>query len=457
MQRDSSLANQQQDYINIINRSGEHLLELINDILEMTKIESGRISYHENIFDFWIFLKDLEQMLRVRADSKNLKLSFKYDRDVPQFITTDKGKLRQILINLLGNALKFTDTGTVSLRVRSGLVPEISTGELIGNDDRFYLTFEVEDTGVGIHPDEIGQLFKPFSQSSSGLQSGEGTGLGLPISRKFIQLMGGDIRVSSVVNQGSQFLFFIPYQPVTTEYQKPSRIPAASGSSQEHRALQYQHIKSLPIRPKILAVEDNATNRLLLVKMLTAMGFEVQEAENGQVAIDLWESWCPDLILMDMRMPVLDGYRATQEIKKRPGGESTIIIALTASAFEEQRQQILNVGCDDFVRKPFNADALLETIARYLNLEILPQKLDHSSPTISVSPTVVFTEFDCVTHLKSQSSPWLEKLYQAASQGSDDRLLTLLEELPAEEAPLKQHLKTLVLDFRFDRILELVA
>ena len=478
MQRDSSLAPQNQDYLNIINRSGEHLLELINDILEMTKIESGRICYHQSTFDLWEFLSDLERMLRVRAEGKGLSFSFERGPIVPQFISTDKGKLRQILINLLGNAIKFTEAGTVTLRVEVGLPssftppdltsanlspsnlsysnlfpsnlsPDLALGE---TNDRCYLNFSIEDTGVGIAFDELDQLFKPFSQTRSGLQSGEGTGLGLPISRKFIQLMGGDIQVSSVVNQGSTFLFFIPYQPATLELLPTAALSTGSGS-QTHS--QKQKIKALSIRPKILAVEDNVTNRLLLVEMLTEMGFEVQEAENGKVAIELWQSWHPDLILMDMRMPVMDGYRATQIIKKQPKGENTIVIALTASAFEEQRQQILNIGCDDFVRKPFQAEQLLETIVRYLNLELEPS----SDPVPESVPKMTQTsggEFKVGDHLKQQSLPWLEQLQQAASQGSDDRLFALLDELPEEQEMLKQHLKTLVMDFRFDRILELV-
>jgi signal transduction histidine kinase/NO-binding membrane sensor protein with MHYT domain/DNA-binding NarL/FixJ family response regulator len=462
MQRDSSLANVHQDYLNIINRSGEHLLELINDILEMTKIESGRISYHQTTFDLWTFLNDLERMLRIRAENKGLRFAVECAPIVPQFITTDKGKLRQILINLLGNAIKFTEMGTVSLHVEAGLPPEVALEPLLGaaltpDPNQCYLTFRIEDTGVGIGADELDQLFQPFSQTRSGLQSGEGTGLGLPISRKFIQLMGGDIQVSSVVNQGSTFLFFIPYQPGRSELQGPRLSTVSAGSNSMEQPFIQRKIKALPNRPKILAVEDNATNRLLLVEMLTTMGFEVREAENGREAIELWEVWHPDLILMDMRMPVMDGYQATQEIKKRPADQSTIIIALTASAFEEQRQHILNVGCDDFIRKPFQAEVLLETIAHSLNLELesILDPAHHPSTRGKIAPSSL-TEFKIADHLKQQSLPWLEQLQQAASQGSDDRLLDLLEELPEDQEVLKQQIKALVMDFRFDRILELV-
>jgi two-component system sensor histidine kinase/response regulator len=447
MQRDASLAVPHQEYINIINRSGEHLLELINDILEMTKIESGRIIYQESSFDLWLFLTDIERMLRVKSASKNIDLSFSWTPSVPQFISTDKGKLRQILINLIGNAIKFTQAGSVSLVVDTHC-PEAPELEL--HPEQSYLSFRIQDTGVGIAPEEQPQLFEPFSQTSSGLQSGEGTGLGLPISRKFVQLMGGDLQVFSQVNQGSLFVFWIRYQP--------SAALGLDSSSRFANTVRTLDLSSSRSKPKILAVEDHATNRLLLVKMLTDMGFEVQEAENGKVAIERWRSWQPDLILMDMRMPVMDGYTATQSIKESPEGQGTIIIALTASAFEEQRQQILNAGCDDFIRKPFQAETLLETIARYLKVELRSETGTEPYALAPVpSPDLPCPELDLPSQVKSQSEDWLGRLHQAASQGNDDYLFALLEELPPNQDSLKQQLKELVMDFRFDRILELVA
>jgi two-component system sensor histidine kinase/response regulator len=466
MQRDLSLTTQNQDYINIINRSGEHLLELINDILEMTKIESGRVAFHASTFDLCVFLTDLERMLRVKAESKQLQLILSCDPDVPQFITTDKGKLRQVLINLLGNGIKFTHTGFVALRVRKGRslpspASSPSPKTIVGADAEVeYLSFIVEDTGMGIEPEELNKLFQPFSQTRSGLQSGEGTGLGLPISHKFVHLMGGDFQVISHAGKGSQFQFYIRYVPA-----QPA--PSLTDSTAFQSALTLP--PSIQPQPKILAVEDHQTNRLFLVKMLKSMGFQVKEAENGQEAIDLWQTWQPDIILMDMRMPIMDGYTATQQIKSTPEGQKTIIIALTASAFEEQRQTILTVGCDDFVRKPFRANTLFNVLCHHLKITIDSTPLgDRSQPYIAASDRLSFTSYtptpfdqnpgrDLVEPLAAQSADWRQQIQKAAAQGSDDRLLELLAQLPDEQSDLKKQLKELVMDFRFDRILELVA
>jgi len=468
MQKDLSLTAQNQDYINIVNRSGEHLLELINDILEMTKIESGRVTFHASTFDLYVFLTDLERMLRVKAESKQLKLIFTCDPGVPQFITTDKGKLRQVLINLLGNGIKFTHQGFVSLRVKKGRSLSLENDSQTSPNldlqanlkanylETDYLSFIVEDTGMGIESEELNKLFQPFSQTRSGLQSGEGTGLGLPISRSFVHLMGGNFHVTSQANKGSQFEFYIRYTPAQP-------VPLLTDSPPLQSAL------TLPasLQPKILAVEDHSTNRLFLVKMLKSMGFQVQEAENGQEAIDLWQIWQPDLILMDMRMPVMDGYTATQHIKSTPEGQKTIIIALTASAFEEQRQTVLTAGCDDFVRKPFRANTLFNVLCHHLKIAVDSTENKQQSP-MAENDRPSFTRYtpdpldqtspmDWSEPLAAQSSDWRQQIQNAAAQGSDDRLLELLEQLPDDRSELKKQLRELVMDFRFDRILELVA
>ena len=319
-----------------------------------------------------------------------------------------------------------------------------------------YLSFIVEDTGMGIESEELNKLFQPFSQTRSGLQSGEGTGLGLPISRNFVHLMGGDFHVTSQAEKGSQFEFYIRYIPAQP-------VPSLTDSPPLQPAL------TLPasLQPKILAVEDHSTNRLFLVKMLKGMGFQVKEAENGQEAIDLWQTWQPDLILMDMRMPVMDGYTATQHIKSTPEGQKTIIIALTASAFEEQRQTVLTAGCDDFVRKPFRANTLFNVLCHHLKIAVdSPENKNHSPMAENDRPS--FTSYistpldqtspmDWSKPLAAQSPDWRQQIQNAAAQGSDDRLLELLEQLPDDRSELKKQLRELVMDFRFDRILELVA
>ncbi len=330
MGRDRSVSSQHQENLKIINRAGEHLLALINDILEMSKIEAGRTTLNENCFSLTAMLETLESMLKFKAQSKGLELSFEIPSQIPPGVTTDEGKLRQVLINLLGNAIKFTERGKVSLRLNIEYNPPSNSR----------LLFEIEDTGPGIAPEDIDSIFEAFGQSKVGRQYQQGTGLGLPISQKFVELMGGELKVSSTLSKGSIFAFDVVVTAIEGLAIAPSNrgraIGLASGSS-EYR---------------ILAVDDKVDNCYLLETFLTCIGFQVRTAANGEEALALWSSWEPHLILMDMQMPVMDGYEATKQIKATQKGQTTVIIALTASAFEEDRQKVLAVGCDDFATKP---------------------------------------------------------------------------------------------------------
>ncbi|MEO1800864.1 MAG: response regulator [Cyanobacteria bacterium J06629_2] len=351
MTRDSSLKASQQEHLSIVGRSGEHLLDLINDILTMSKIEAGLITLNENSFDLYWLLDSLEEMLRLRAESKGLQLVFEIDPEVPQYINSDESKLRQVLINLLGNGIKFTQVGLVKLRV--GIKGEPSNSE-------FNLQFEVEDTGAGIALEEIDKLFQAFGQTDTGRKSQEGTGLGLSISRQFVRLLSGDITIGSTLNRGTLVSFDI--QATLAEATdipskgSPKRVIGLAPDQPEYR---------------ILVVEDKLASRQLLVKLLESVGFSVREAENGQQAIAEWQSWSPHLIWMDMRMPVMDGYEATQRIKETTEGQNTKILALTASAFEEEKAIILSAGCDDFVRKPFKEEVLFDKMTEHLGVQYL--------------------------------------------------------------------------------------
>jgi GAF domain-containing protein/DNA-binding response OmpR family regulator len=354
MSRDDSLNFDQQENLSIINRSGEHLLTLINDVLEMSKIEAGQTSLNENSFDLYCLLDSIQDMLEIKAAEKSLQLIFDRPTELPQYICTDESKLRQVLINLLGNGIKFTQQGIVILRVSvlsCHLSPLNSTKQLT-------LQFEIEDTGPGIASEEIDKLFEPFAQTETGRKSQEGTGLGLPISRKFVRLMGGDISVTSTVGLGTSFNFHI-------------QVKSAESSEIQPAKFDRRIIGLAPGQPnyRILVVEDKWANRQLLVQLLLPLGFEVKEAANGEEAIALVENWSPDLIWMDMRMPVMDGYAATKEIRAKNWNKPPIIIALTANAFEEERMIALSIGCDDFVRKPFQENTILEKIAEYLGVQ----------------------------------------------------------------------------------------
>ena len=435
MHHDPDLCQEHQQYLDIIAHSGEHLLTLINDILEMSKIEAGRVTLNPNCFDLYRLLHSLEEMLRLKANSKGLELIFECDPNVPQYIITDDKKLRQVLINLLGNAIKFTQVGGVRFRVSSSRKVNL---------EKVKIHFEVEDTGPGIAEEELEHLFEVFSQTELGVKSGEGTGLGLPISQRFVKLMGGDIVVKSIPKNGSIFAFDI-------------QVELAQESSVEMIESSQKVIGIAPNQPidRILVVEDHADNRLLLVQLLRSLGFEVNEAENGQEAIEISLSWHPDLILMDIRMPVMNGYDATQHIKALPQGKNTTIIALTASAFEEERKLVLSAGCDDFIRKPFQETELLATISKHLGVEYLyesdlidyqtkfkTEKSDHSK-TLNASELSVMPE------------EWVEQLYDAAAQCSDILTLRLINQIPLQNTELLQGLKVLVENFRFDLIMEL--
>ncbi len=440
MQRDPTLPIDHSQFVDIIGRSGEHLLTLINDILEMSKIEAGRVLLHQTDFDLHQLLTSLEEMLRLKAESKGLRLQFQRSVGVPRYVTADEGKLRQVLINLLGNAIKFTDQGHITLRVSLG-----GTGDLVAYAQgstpapMTLLRFEVEDTGLGISPDEIQTLFQAFRQTQSGLRSREGTGLGLTISQQFVGLMGGEITVESELAQGSTFRFTIPVQP--------GRAPQTELSPP--RAHGIVGIADPEIPPRVLIVDDDVTSRLLLVKLLTSVGFEVEEAENGQVALDCWRRQPHQLVWMDIRMPVMNGYEATRQIKAAPAGADTVVIALTASAFEEQRQQVLDAGCDDFIRKPFQREELLEKAGRHLGLTY--RYADDPVTSAIAQPIMAFDE----QTICSLSSDWCEKIYQAAAQGSDHLLLNLIQQMPPEQADFANHLQYLISEFRFDQVMRL--
>jgi two-component system sensor histidine kinase/response regulator len=450
--RDAGLSTENQHHLGIISRSGEHLLDLINDILQMSKIEAGRITLNINSFDLYRLLNDIKAMLQLKTTSKGLRLIIDCAPEVPQYIQTDERKLCEVLINLLGNAIKFTEKGSVTLRVRGGLangddwkrgVREINNYSTNLAASSSLIIFEVEDTGLGIAPEEKSKLFTAFGQTETGRNSQEGTGLGLAISQKFVQLMGGDIAVSSTLGKGTIFAF---------------NIQAATSSALEIKTPQETR-KVIGLAPnqrdyRILIVEDNQDNRLLLVKLLTAVGFGVREAKNGQEAVELWASYCPDLILMDMRMPVMNGYEATKEIKKHLQGQATTVIALTASALEEERVVIISAGCDDFMRKPFQEEVLWEKIAQYLGVQYLYEEGTKSGAkrTQELSINSHSLEF----HLSQMPREWVEKLHQAALKCLDHLIIELVKEIPETHAPLANTLEDWAINFIFDQIIDLI-
>jgi len=430
MTRDPILNDQQKKNLHTISASGEHLLGLINDVLEMSKIEAGQTALDEANFDLYRLLTDLEEMFTVRAEAKNLLISFERMPNLPQFIGSDEKKLRQVLINLLGNALKFTKEGGVVLRVA---YQESAVPLVVGQKIR--LLFEVEDTGQGIAPEEQASIFEPFIQSNSGKKSQEGAGLGLSISRQFIRLMKGDIKVKS---RPSQTVFSFDVQVTLGQHENVLKV-------EEKRRV----IGLKPGQPiyRLLVVEDKIENRTLIVQLLTLVGFEVREATNGQEGIEMWRSWQPHLIWMDMRMPVMDGFEAVKQIKADPKGKNTIIIALTASVFDHDRKAILSTGCDDFVMKPFRESTIFEKLTQHLNVQFtydaLPTPADPEPALTAVS-------------LADFPSQWRIDLQKACVAVNKKRVMELINEIRPQHQALAESLDTLVTTYNFNKILSLI-
>lgn len=409
----------QQDDLTVIMHSGQHLLDLINDVLDMSKIESGRMSVRNRNFDLIHLLDNLEEMFRLRAVEKGLALIFEIDPDLPRYIRADEGKLRQVLINLLGNAVKFTGSGRVTLRAIAEL-------------DRLHI--EIEDTGPGLAAHELAVVFDPFVQIDSGQKVPEGTGLGLPISRQFVRLMGSDITASSEVGHGSVFKFDVKIEVVDA-----AAVPLPHSSRRV--------IALAPDQPayRLLIVDDRDSSRQLLVKLLAPLGFDVREATNGQEAIELWEEWRPHLIWMDMRMPIMDGHTATQRIKATTRGQATVIIALTASAFQEERDVILSEGCDDFVRKPFSEDDIFDRLTKHLGVRF-------AYGDDAVQPAVDQRPIDALRPAVALSSDWLDQLRQATIQADLDRIESLIEHIRPQDATLADQLADWARNFNYDQL-----
>ncbi|MEG3901902.1 response regulator [Microcoleus sp. B4-C5] len=451
MSRDSLLSHENLENLRIINRSGQHLLELINDVLDLSKIEAGIIGLDQRSFDLYQLLDTLEEMFQIKAETKKMQLRFSVEANVPQYIKTDEKKLRVCLINLLANAMKFThDGGRIWLRVSvesNQQQPAESESHLNYTFvDPLLILFEVEDTGIGIAAAEIDTLFDAFVQTQAGRKAADGTGLGLTITKKYVQIMGGDIWVKSVLGEGTSFKFNI-------------RVLAAISS--EITVATFQRAIGLeadqPIY-RILAVDDNPDNRLLLVKMLQPIGFEVREAENGYQAVELWESWQPHLIWLDTRMPVMDGFEAVRQIraKEKQTQWRTVIIALTASTFEEKKGEILDAGCDDFVRKPFQEQILFDKMACYLGVRYLYQELPRL-PVRALRRYCVNEKPDSFFGglLAQMPQSWVKELHDAANDVNEELAIQLVDRIWESHPTLAEALKDLLADYRLDRIMDL--
>jgi signal transduction histidine kinase/CheY-like chemotaxis protein len=429
MLRNKNLGQEMSDNAGIIYRSGEHLLTLINNVLDFAKIEAGKTTLNQTDFDLHQLLDDLEDMLHLRAVNAGLELIFDRTDNLPRYIHSDGVKLRQVLLNLLSNAIKFTEKGGVVLRVNTIFDQET---------EHYILDFNINDTGVGIAPAELDRLFEAFSQTKSGEVAQEGTGLGLAISQQFVKLMGGNIAVNSELGKGTTFQFSI-------------EVLEGRASINSQNIGEKQILGLAPDQPiyKILAVDDKPVNYQLLIKLLMPIGFDVKPAINGEEAIALWESWQPHLIFMDMRMPVMDGYQATKYIKSHEQGRATVIIALTASVLEEEKAIVLSAGCDDFIRKPFQESTIFHMLHKYLGVTYIYEEIRES---LVVDFSEVLTSQDFLI----MPQAWLEKLLQITLELDDEKVLQTIEEIPESQIKLRKNLTKLVYQYQFDKIIDLI-
>ena len=431
MNLDSSLTTKNKEFIQIINQAGEHLLQLINNILEIAKIDAGKTTLNIASFDLFALVDSIEKMFSLKASDKNLYLQCKWDINVPQYIQTDEEKLRQVLINLLGNAIKFTDKGGVTLSISK-------------TQKNNLLKFEVSDTGYGIAPEEIDKLFQAFEQTETGRKSQKGSGLGLTISQKFVQLMGGDISVSSTVGLGTKFTFDIEIEEAElpeTETANPDNIIALAPHQPEYR---------------ILVVEILEVDSILLLEILSQIGFVVQEVTEINQITNIWENWQPHLILIDLEILTKSGKQAIEYIKRNSNTQTPIILALTTQSFQDQSSKILSTGCDDLILKPFSQRILLDKIAEHLGVSYIyangesEEKLQIYRPQNSLQKNYLTPEM-----LLAMPIEWVRNLHRAAIIGDTDLMITLVEEIPESNSDLSQTLIDYVNQFQFEDITDL--
>lgn len=460
LDRSQTLGSSDREHLQIISRSGEHLLSLINDVLELSKIEAGRATLQPDRVDLLDLLENLVSLLNLQAARKGLDLRLVRSPSLPQWVKTDANKLRQVLLNLISNAIKFTEQGQVVLRVDTNLSAPQSS---LVSSHAFELTFAVEDTGPGIAPEEISLLFEPFMQTTTGQQKQQGTGLGLSLSRQFVQLLGGHLQVDSQPGQGARFYFTLSLDAMPAP--PPEDIPASAPI-----------VGLVPGQPRYrcLIVDDRWENRRVLRDILQPLAVELKEAVDGATAVSLWSAWSPHLIWMDIRMPDMDGYQATRLIREREAKrlqtadvspqsdhqavatyQPVKIVAVTAGAFETDRAEVLAAGCDDFVRKPFRAQDLFACMVKHLGAEfryathettpVSPRNADDSSELCEVTPAM----------LAQLSQPWQEAFHAAVQRADDDDMLSLLVRIEADQPTLAQALRHLVETFQLEALIAL--
>ena len=431
LQQSPAMEGSERNKLGAISMAGERLLGLINDVLEMSKIEAGRMELHSGEIELFSLFEDLAALFDLKVKEKNITLSLEMDESVPSSAVVDAGKLRQIIINLIGNAVKFTDAGTVKVSVKA---TEAVAGEM-------RLTTEVADTGLGIGQEELPKVFAQFEQTASGRESGGGTGLGLALSREYARLMGGDIKVESVLGQGSTFradILITPSHPIESTPIKPKGkvVSLAEGLGEL----------------RVLIVDDNDVNRVLLRDLLAPLGIELREAKDGAEAVATAHAWAPQLILMDYKMPVMDGLEATLSLREKPPAVVPIIICLSASFESDIRVTILDAGAQAFLHKPFRASQLFETIEAVSSIRFVFADAGVDSLP-SKEPIVGVRGADSI----ELSAAFREKLREALAMGAVNDMMDIIATLESDQGAVASHLRKLVSEYRYDELADLIA
>ncbi len=436
LKQKSNLNKFQVDSMNIIQRAGEHLLTLINDVLDLSKIEAGKLELYPSEFSLAVFLENIVEMIRMRVDQKFLDFEFQYLSPLPSCVKADEKRIRQVLINLLSNAVKFTDQGKISFQVR--VIDENELSISPPKPATVKIRFQVTDTGVGMSKQETEKIFSPFVQVGNLSKRSKGIGLGLSISQKLLQQMDSFLQVESEVGKGSIFRFDLDL-PVTTLEVK-------------HRIDKQRDIVGYhgPAK-KILIVDDDENNRAVLTGLLKYLKFTVEEVDDGEKAVNMAQEMLPDLIFMDLVMPVMNGFEATKTLRNNPKLKDVVIIAVSASVYEKHKKQGLLSGCNDFLGKPIMINDIIETLTKHLNLEWIFEEIDEQhdrDKELNSKKTIIPPE-----------KKIMQELLKLARVGDILSILNLaesMENMDEKFLPFAQQLKQLASGFQIEKTLKFV-
>jgi PAS domain S-box-containing protein len=433
MRRDPDLSDTQSKYLTTINRSGEHLLSLINDVLEMSKIEAGCVVLQPETLDFHRLVEDMVNMFRVRTEAKNLQLDLVMDKNIPRFIISDSGKLREVLINILSNAVKFTEKGGIVIRVN----------DISGKpEDKIKLLIEVEDSGCGIAKRDVEAVFTPFEQADKAHWH-EGTGLGMPISRQFARMMDGDLTIKSSAGHGSTFVFTF-----NAELSSEDKVKSVAD---ENKA----SVTALAPGQKkynILIADDDDSNLDLLMQLLKSIGFNTCEAHDGEEAVKVFKKEKPDAVLMDYHMPKADGFEATKKIKATPEGKDVPVIIVTASALDQSHESAVKAGADALIKKPYIEDDLLEEIKKFLHLKYVYDKSETSTEAVQGKEETINVT-DTITNIPEKL---LAEMRQTVLEGNQNNLLKLIDSKKINPK-LAKVLRTKAENFEYENLEKLLT